>query len=103
MADDATISVEAAGLTASGESLGSAAELLLARLRDLDGQVQDMLGRWQGSSGGAYSSAWDLWREGAAEVELGLSIMAQLVAKAGGMYADNEAQSAQALGGVVDG
>jgi uncharacterized protein YukE len=103
MAEEGMLRVEAAGLGASGESLGAAAELLLGRLKELDGQVQNMLGSWQGCSGGAYCSAWELWRRGAAEVEVGLSIMARLVAHAGVRCAEREAQSAEALGGVVDG
>ena len=103
MTGDGTISAEAAGLSASSESLGTAAELLLTKLRDLDGQVQNTLTAWQGSSGGAYSSAWDLWRRGAAEVELGLSIMARLVGQAGGAYTENESRSAEALGGLAGG
>ena len=49
------------------------------------------------SSGTAYASAWELWHRGAGEVESGLSILAQLLAHAGGLYQENEAASARAL------
>jgi WXG100 family type VII secretion target len=85
------------------QALGGAAEALRTRLAELDGQVGQMLGGWQGASGRAYSSAWELWHRGAGEVMLGLSILADAVGKAGGAYQHNEAASAQALRGVKDG
>jgi WXG100 family type VII secretion target len=73
------------------------AEDLRNRLADLDGHVSEMLGGWRGASGGAYASAWELWHRGAGEVEVGLSMLARLIAQAGGGYGANDAASAQAL------
>lgn len=84
-------------------SLSGGAEALRARLAELDGQVGEMLGGWQGRAGGAYSSAWDLWHRGAGEVLLGLSMLAKAVGAAGAGYQGNESGSAEALGGAVDG
>lgn len=77
-------------------SIGGAAEHLSAELSRLDDQVGQMLGGWQGASGTAYASAWELWHRGAREVQLGLSTMAHLVGQAGEGYRANEAGSAQA-------
>lgn len=84
-------------------SLSGAAEHLSAQLSQLDDQVGQMLGGWQGAAGGAYASAWELWHKGAREVELGLSILAHLVGEAGRAYQSNEAASAQAERAVRDG
>jgi uncharacterized protein YukE len=40
-------------------------------LAELDGQAGEMLGGWQGRSGGSYRSAWQLWHRGADEVQVG--------------------------------
>jgi WXG100 family type VII secretion target len=79
------------------EAVSAAAEDLRSQLAALDEQVGDMLGGWQGASGNAYATAWEQWHRGAAEVEAGLSILARLVAEAGGIYQDNEAVAAQAM------
>ena len=79
------------------QGLVGAAESLRNRLSELDGQVGEMLGGWQGASGSAYGSAWEMWHRGATEVELGLSMLAKAVAEAGKGYEQNEAGSAQAL------
>jgi WXG100 family type VII secretion target len=79
------------------QALCGGAEDLRNRLADLDDQVGEMLGGWRGASGSAYASAWELWHRGAGEVEVGLSMLARLVAEADGIYQANEAVSAQAL------
>jgi WXG100 family type VII secretion target len=79
------------------QGLLGAAESLRNRLSELDGQVGEMLGGWQGEAGDAYGSAWQLWHRGAAEVELGLSILAKAVAQAGQGYQQNDAGSAQTM------
>ena len=50
-----------------------------------------------------YAAAWELWQRGAGEVEVGLSMLARLVGRAGGLYQENETVSAQELGGVRHG
>jgi WXG100 family type VII secretion target len=85
------------------QALGGGAEDLRNRLAELDAQVSEMLGGWRGASGSAYTSAWELWHRGAGEVEVGLSMLARLVAQAGGGYQENEAVSARALRWVRNG
>jgi WXG100 family type VII secretion target len=85
------------------QALGGGAEALRTRLAELDGEVGQVLGGWQGMAGRAYSSAWELWRRGAGEVLLGLEILAEAVGKAGTAYQHNEAASAQALREVKGG
>jgi WXG100 family type VII secretion target len=85
------------------QGLRGGAEDLRNQLADLDGQVGEMLRGWRGASGAAYTSAWELWHRGASEVELGLSILATLVAQAGAGYLQHEAASERALGQVHGG
>lgn len=100
MAADDTLRVDPPAMRGFADTLCGAAEDLRHRLAALDGQVGGMLGGWRGASGSAYASAWELWHRGAGEVEVGLSMLARLVAQAGGMYQANEAVSARALGEV---
>lgn len=79
------------------QSLSGAAEFLQKRLDELDGQVGEMLGGWQGGAGGAYASIWQRWHRGAIEVESALSALAKLVGQAGAEYGRNEAASAAAM------
>lgn len=95
MADN-TVRVDPVAMQGFAVSLGGAAEQLAAQLARLDDQLGQMLGGWQGASGTAYGSAWELWHRGAREVELGLSMLAHLVGQAGEGYRGNEAGSAQA-------
>ncbi|BBY07519.1 WXG100 family type VII secretion target [Mycobacterium noviomagense] len=103
MDSDGILRVDPAAMAGCAQALGGAAEALRSRLAELDGQVGEMLGGWQGTSGRAYSSAWDLWHRGAGEVMLGLSILAEAVGKAGTAYQHNESASAHALRGVKGG
>lgn len=95
MADN-TVRVDPVVMQGAAASLTGAAEHLSAQLSQLDDQVGQMLGGWQGAAGTAYGSAWELWHKGAREVELGLSMLARLVGQASGAYQSNEAGSAQA-------
>ncbi|OBG61613.1 MULTISPECIES: WXG100 family type VII secretion target [unclassified Mycobacterium] len=88
--------VDPAVMQSHAVSTAGAAEHLSSRLAQLDDQVGQMLGGWQGASGTAYSSAWELWHRGAREVQLGLSMLARLVGEAGEGYQANEAGSAAA-------
>ena len=56
-----------------------------------------MLGGWRSASGSAYKPAWELWHRGAGEVQVGMSIMARVIAHAGAEYHQNEAASAPAF------
>jgi WXG100 family type VII secretion target len=95
MADE-TLRVDPVVVQGTAVSLSAAAEQLSGRLSHLDDQVGQLLGGWQGAAGTAYGSAWELWHKGAREVELGLSMLAHLVGRAGGAYQGNEAGSAHA-------
>ncbi|KAA1249431.1 WXG100 family type VII secretion target [Mycobacterium simiae] len=103
MGADDTLRVDALAMQGFAESLHGAAEHLAAQVAELDSQVGDMLGGWRGASGSSYGSAWELWHRGAGEVQLGLSILAQAIARAGAGYQQNESASAQALREVGDG
>jgi WXG100 family type VII secretion target len=85
------------------QALEGGAEDLRNRLADLDGQVGEMLAGWRGKSGGAYSSAWQLWHRGAGEVQAGLSLLEESVSQAGQACQENEAASTRALRGVCHG
>ncbi len=91
-----TVRVDPVVMQSHAASIGGAAEHLAAELSRLDDQVSQALGGWQGASGTAYASAWELWRRGAREVQLGLSMLAHLVGQAGEGYQANEAGSARA-------
>ncbi|BBY04148.1 WXG100 family type VII secretion target [Mycobacterium seoulense] len=95
MADE-TLRVDPGVMQSHAASIGGAAEHLSAELSALDDQVGQMLGGWQGASGTAYASAWELWHRGAREVQQGLSLLAHLVGQAGEGYQSNEAGSAHA-------
>lgn len=103
MAAEDALHVDPQAMRGFAEALSGRAEDLRNQFAELDGRVGEMLGGWRGTSGSAYASAWELWHRGAGEVEVGLSMLARLVARAGGLYQDNEAASARALRGVCDG
>ena len=103
MGADETLRVDPVVMQGLAVSLGGAAEHLMGQLAELDDRVGQLLGGWRGESGTAYGSAWELWHQGAREVQAGLSMLAHLVAQAGGAYQDNEAGAAQALREVRDG
>jgi len=103
MGADETLHVDPVVMQDFAVSLGGAAEHLMAQLAELDDQVGQMLGGWRGASGTAYGKAWELWHQGAREVQAGLSILAHLVGQAGGLYEGNEASSAETMRGVYRG
>lgn len=96
MMADETLRVDAVVMQGHAVSIGGAAEQLMAQLTQLDDQVGQLLGGWQGAAGTAYGSAWALWHQGAREVQLGLAMLADLVAQAAEAYQSNEAAAAQA-------
>jgi WXG100 family type VII secretion target len=79
------------------QALRGGAQDLRNRLAELDGEVSEMLAGWRGKSGGAYTTAWELWHRGAGEVQVGLSILEKLITHAGRVYQQNEAASTRAL------
>jgi WXG100 family type VII secretion target len=103
MTADNNLRVDPQMMHGFAQALLGGAENLRNQLAGLDGQVGEMLGGWQGGSGGAYSSAWERWHRGAREIEAGLSILARAVAHAGVGFQHNEAVSTQAIRQVLDG
>jgi WXG100 family type VII secretion target len=96
MGADETLRVDPATMQGHAASVGGAAEQLMNQLAQLDDQVGQLLGGWRGASGTAYGSAWQLWHQGAREVQLGLALLAHSVSHAAGAYQSNEAGAAQA-------
>lgn len=84
-------------------ALRGAAEGLRTQLAELDAQVNDMVAGWRGGAGGAYGSAWQLWRRGAGEVQVGLALLAKAVGLAAQGFEGNETTSAARFEGVGDG
>jgi WXG100 family type VII secretion target len=97
MAANENLRVDPHVMQGFAQGLLGAAESLRSQLCELDGQVSEMLGGWQGGSGSAYSAAWELWHRGAGEVETGLAILARAVAHAGVGFEQNESASANAI------
>ncbi len=100
MAAEDAVRVDPETMRGFAEALSGRAEELRNQFAELNAAVGDMLGGWRGTSGSAYAAAWELWHRGAGEVEVGLSMLARLVGRAGGLHQDNEAASAHALRGV---
>ena len=95
--------VDPAVMAGFAQSLSGAAEFLQRRLDELNGQVGEMLGGWQGRARGAYASIWEHWHLGATEVESALSILAKLVGHAGAEFERNDSGSAAVLRAVDSG
>ena len=100
MADRSLLRAQPEAMHVASQALSSAAKDLHSRLVELDGQVRELLGGWQGGSGGAYAAVWDSWHRGAGEVQLGLSILARAIGITGTEFQSNEEASAQELNGV---
>ena len=90
-------------MATASQALAGAAKDLHTRLIELDGEVRDMLAGWQGGAGGAYGKAWDLWHQGAGEVQLGLAILAKMVENAGVQFHAQDSASEQTVDGVYRG
>jgi uncharacterized protein YukE len=73
---------EPAIVSGVARALGGAAEDLGNRLAELDEHVAGMLRGRPGASGSAHPVEWELWHRGTAEVQVGLSIAAKLIAHA---------------------
>ncbi len=98
-----TLKVDPEAMQRCATALGGGAKDLQNRLVELDRQVGELLDGWRGASGGAYACAWELWRRGAGEVQLGLSQLATSVGAAGESYRHDDATAARALQGVRNG
>jgi WXG100 family type VII secretion target len=103
MADRETLRVQPDVMQTASQALASASRDLHTKLVDLDAQVREMLTGWQGGSGSAYGDAWDLWHNGAAEVQLGLAILAKAVGNAGIKFQAQDAAAQQTVEGIYHG
>jgi WXG100 family type VII secretion target len=103
MSEREVLRVHAEAMHGASQALSGAAEDLHSRLIELDGQIQEMLAGWQGGAGGAYGQAWDLWHRGAADVQQGLSKLADAVGVVGVDFQNQESVSTQNLNGVYRG
>jgi WXG100 family type VII secretion target len=103
MADRETLRVQPEVMQTASQALARASKDLHTKLVDLDAQVREMLTGWQGGSGSAYGDAWDLWHNGAAEVQLGLAILAKAVGNAGIQFHAQDAAAEQTAEGIYRG
>ncbi|WP_428342469.1 WXG100 family type VII secretion target [Mycobacterium sp.] len=103
MADRDALRVQPEVMQTASQALASASRDLHAKLADLDGQVREMLSGWQGGSGSAYGDAWNLWHNGAAEVQLGLTTLAKAVGIAGSQFEAQDAAAQQTAEGIYRG
>lgn len=90
-------------MQSASQALSGAANDLWARLVELDGAIREMLVGWQGGAGSAYGEAWDLWHQGAGEVQLGLAILAKIVGDAGVQFQAQDWASERIVDGVYRG
>jgi WXG100 family type VII secretion target len=103
MAEREVLRVNPEAMHGVSQALSGAAKDLHTRIIEVDGQVRDMLAGWQGGAGGAYGRAWDLWHNGAAEVQQGLAKLANAVGVVGVDFQNQESASTQDLKGVCRG
>ena len=71
------IDVDPAVLRAAAEALAASAQTLHTGLTELDAEVVEMLGSWQGAAGHAYAQGWRQWRIGARHVQSVLAGIAE--------------------------
>jgi WXG100 family type VII secretion target len=100
---DGELKVEPAVLASTCEAVSSAAEHLLAGLKDLDTEVGQVLGSWTGTAGGSYAEAWRQWHAGAQKVQAALATIADGLAQAGHGFDANERAAALNLRSVEGG
>lgn len=103
MADPRNLRADPQAMQGVSQALSGAATDLESRLNALDGEVREMLSGWHGGAGSAYSTAWEQWHQGAAEVQRGLAMLAKAVSVIGVAYQNQESASTQRLRGVTDG
>ena len=90
-------------LAAACESLSAGAQHLQAGLEDLDSEVTEMLGSWEGSAGGSYAAAWRQWHDGASKVQHALAVIAENIGQAGKAFEGHEQAAAAQLRGLRHG
>ncbi len=103
MADPRNLRADPQAMQGISQALSGAATDLESRLNALDGEVREMLAGWHGGAGSAYGKAWDLWHQGAGEVQRGLAILAKAVSAVGVAYQNQESASVHKLRSITDG
>jgi WXG100 family type VII secretion target len=103
MAEREMLRVQPEAMHTASQALSAAAKDLHTKLAELDGQIRELLAGWHGGSGDAYGQAWDLWHRGTREVQLGLAILAKVVAVTGVEFDTHDQASAQTMDGVYRG
>jgi WXG100 family type VII secretion target len=103
MAERETVRLQPEAMHVASQALSSAAKDFHTRLIELDGQVCELLAGWHGGAGGAYGEAWNSWHRGAAEVQRGLSILANTVGVVGVEFQSHEQVSARTVDSVYHG
>lgn len=101
--DNSKLQVDPVAMAGFAQSLSGAAESLQARLDQLNAGVGEMLGGWHGRAGKAYSTIWEHWHQGAAEVQSALTVLTRLVQQAGVEFERSETASAAVLRTVDSG
>jgi WXG100 family type VII secretion target len=101
--DNSKLQVDPVAMAGFAQSLSGAAESLQARLDELNVGVGEMLGGWQGRAGGAFSTIWEHWHQGAAQVQSALTVLTQLVQRAGVEFERSETANAAVMRTVDSG
>ena len=100
---DGELRVEPAVLASTCEAVSTAADHLLAGLKDLDAEVGQVLSSWTGTAGGSYGDAWQQWHAGARKVQSALTTIADGLAQAGRGFEANDHAAATNLRSVDGG
>jgi WXG100 family type VII secretion target len=103
VADREALRIQPEVMQTVSQALSGAAKDLRTRLVELDGHVREMLAGWQGGAGGAYSQAWDLWHNGAGELQLGLAMLAEIVENDGAQFRVQDSVAERTVDGVYRG
>jgi len=97
------IDVDLAIMQAAADALAASAQTLHTGLTELDAEVVEMLGSWQGAAGHAYSQGWQQWRIGAQHVQSVQAGISEWVSSAADAFEARDRASAQQLRSVDHG
>ena len=97
------IDVDPAIMQAAADALAASAQTLHTGLTELDAEVVEMLGSWQGAAGHAYAQGWQQWRIGAQHVQSVLAGISEWVSSAADAFEARDRASAQQLRSVDHG
>lgn len=86
-----------ADLQVCGAVLKTTSDDVHAELRTLAGEMDGLLGSWQGSAANGFSQGWDEWHQGTRDVLDALKTMGQLLSEAGANYLATDTSAADNL------